>query len=133
MKSLVNTSWSRFVTIALAIILSLSSIFTAPMPALAEAGAAEVSGIPVAELEVPLDVNYDILRTYRELPGFYPTLARKIIFGAPYDKIDDVLDIEGLTDTEKQLLEANLKNLKAGAYDEGANYLENRINKGYYD
>ena len=103
------------------------------LPVAAQEGAADVNGIPVVDLETKIDVNYAILRRYRELPGFYPTLATKLVKAAPYDMVEDVLSIDGLTDIQVQLLQANLKNLIAGPYDEGANYLENRINKGYYD
>ncbi|MFS8794411.1 photosystem II PsbU protein [Thermostichus sp. MS-CIW-36] len=87
---------------------------------------------PVKHLDTPIDVNNTILRNYRQLPGFYPTLARILVKNAPYRSLEDMLQISGLTEQQKALIKANAENFVFGEYQEGANQLENRINQGYY-
>ncbi|MEB3308688.1 MAG: photosystem II complex extrinsic protein PsbU [Snowella sp.] len=55
-----------------------------------------------------IDLNNSDIRDFRDLRGFYPNLAGKIIKNAPYDNVDDVLDIPGLSDGQKDKLQANL-------------------------
>jgi photosystem II PsbU protein len=55
-----------------------------------------------------LDLNNTNVRAFRELPGLYPTLAGLIIKNAPYESVEDVLDIPGLNDKQKEVLQANL-------------------------
>jgi photosystem II PsbU protein len=55
-----------------------------------------------------IDLNNTHVRAFRKYPGMYPTLAGKIVQNAPYEKIEDVLDIPGLSDHQKELLQANL-------------------------
>ncbi|MFS8808704.1 photosystem II complex extrinsic protein PsbU [Synechococcus sp. R55.3] len=86
----------------------------------------------VKHLDTPIDVNNTILRNYRQLPGFYPTLARILVKNAPYKSLEDMLQISGLTEQQKALIKANAENFVFGEYQEGANQLENRINQGYY-
>lgn len=92
-------------------------------------------GVQIAAAEVldpKIDVNNTILRNYRRLRGFYPTLARKLVQFAPYDSMDDLLGIPELTAQQKELIAENADNFEFGAYQEGRYQLENRINQGYY-
>ena len=97
------------------------------------ASVTEVDGVPVIDLQPKLDLNYAMLRRFRELPGFYPTLGQKIIKAVPFNSVEDVVNIDGLTDKQVRLLRANFKNFVVGEYDEGANDFETRLNKGFYD
>ena len=54
-----------------------------------------------------IDLNNDQNRKFRDLRGFYPNLASKIINNAPYDSVEEVLEIPGLSERQKQRLEAN--------------------------
>ncbi len=45
-----------------------------------------------------IDVNNTNVRAFQKYPGLYPTLARKIIANAPYESVEDVLNIQGLSD-----------------------------------
>lgn len=80
-----------------------------------------------------IDLNNTSVRLFREYPGLYPTLAKVIIKNAPYEKVEDVLNIKGLTDTQKDVLRDNLKNFSVtdpeGILLEG----DNRLNDGVYD
>lgn len=55
-----------------------------------------------------IDLNNTHVRAFRKYPGMYPTLAGKIVQNAPYQKIEDVLNIPGLSERQKSLLQANL-------------------------
>ncbi|GAB4533613.1 MAG: hypothetical protein Tsb0014_19180 [Pleurocapsa sp.] len=55
-----------------------------------------------------LDLNNSDVREFRQLRGFYPNLASKIIQNAPYNKVEDVLSIPGLSERQKDRLQANL-------------------------
>jgi len=87
---------------------------------------------PAVTLVAKIDVNNTILRNYRQLPGFYPVLARILVENAPYESLEQMLTIPGLTEAQKQLIRQNFPNFMVGPYDPGNSTLENRINKGYY-
>jgi len=57
-----------------------------------------------------VDLNNSDVREFRQLRGFYPNLASKIIQNAPYDSVEDVLDIPGLSNTQVERLQANIDN-----------------------
>jgi photosystem II PsbU protein len=39
-----------------------------------------------------IDLNNTNVRAFRKYPGLYPTLARKVVDNAPYEKVEDVLE-----------------------------------------
>jgi photosystem II PsbU protein len=80
-----------------------------------------------------LDLNNSAVRDFREYRGMYPTLARLIIKNAPYEKVEDVLQISDLTEPQKKLLQANLD--KFTVTDVESVFIEgdNRLNNGLYD
>jgi photosystem II PsbU protein len=59
-------------------------------------------------------------------------LGSKIIKNAPYEKVEDVLSIRGLSDRQKQLLQANLENFTVTEYEPNFNEGDDRINNGIY-
>ncbi|NEO86522.1 MAG: photosystem II complex extrinsic protein PsbU [Spirulina sp. SIO3F2] len=79
------------------------------------------------------DLNNTNVRQLRKLPGFYPTLAGKIVRVPYYEKVEDVLNIPGLTERQKQLLQDNLDKFtvttSADVFVQGAE----RQNNGIYD
>lgn len=80
-----------------------------------------------------IDLNNTNVRAFSQYRGLYPTLAGVIVKNAPYDSVKDVLDIEGLSDHQKQVLQANLDNFVLndvqGAMVEGGD----RYNNGIYN
>ena len=62
----------------------------------------------IASNKGKIDLNNSGIRDFRELRGFYPKLASLIIQNAPYNEVDEVLSIPGLSDSQAQRLEANL-------------------------
>ncbi|MBL1210465.1 photosystem II complex extrinsic protein PsbU [Geminocystis sp. GBBB08] len=79
-----------------------------------------------------IDVNNSDIRDFRELRGFYPKLASIIIQNAPYEQVEDVLLIPGLSDTQKERLQANLDNFTATPISEVFNEGDERYNAGVY-
>jgi photosystem II PsbU protein len=79
-----------------------------------------------------LDLNNTNVRSFRVLPGMYPTLAGKIVKNAPYSKIEDVLAIPGLTDQQKEILQANFDNFTVTDVAKELVEGDDRINNGIY-
>jgi photosystem II PsbU protein len=79
-----------------------------------------------------IDLNNTNVRAFRQYPGLYPTLAGKIVVNAPYKDVNDVLDLPGLTEAQKDLLQSNLDNFTItdveGTFVEG----DDRYNNGIY-
>jgi len=79
-----------------------------------------------------IDLNNTNVRAFTQYPGLYPTLATKIVRNAPYEQVNDVLEIPGLSDRQKQILQANLDKFTVtdteGAFNEG----DDRFNNGIY-
>ncbi len=79
-----------------------------------------------------LDVNNTNVRAFRQLPGMYPTLAGLIVKNAPYESVEDVLEIPGLTDKQKEVLEANMDNFVATEVSKELVEGGDRYNNGIY-
>ncbi len=79
-----------------------------------------------------VDLNNSDIRDFRELKGFYPKLASLIIQNAPYDQVEDVLSIPGLSEAQTERLQANLDQFTvtppAAVFNEG----DERYNAGVY-
>lgn len=81
-----------------------------------------------------IDLNNTNISSFKEYPGLYPTLAKKIIKNAPYKAAGEVLDLDDLSDRQKSTLE---KYLKAGTFvvtdlEPVFNEGDDRINNGVY-
>ena len=79
-----------------------------------------------------LDLNNSDVREFRNLRGFYPNLASKIIQNAPYDSVEDVLDIPGLSETQKSRLQANMDKFIVTEPAASMNAGDDRYNPGLY-
>lgn len=62
-----------------------------------------------------IDLNNANLVAFTDCPGLYPNLARSIVTNGPYEKVEDVLKIAGLSDRQKAILKANLDNFTVTA------------------
>ncbi len=113
-----------------------NSIAFRSVPVLAVEGAQTLSNRADAKLaEVygkKIDLNNTNVRAFQQYAGLYPTLAKTIIRNAPYENVEDVLDIPGLSDRQKQILQANLERFTVtepeSAFIEG----DDRYNNGIY-
>lgn len=127
------------------------SAIASPMPLVYSASLSNVTlqSLPVVLAEAPLrnaaddklatefgkkiDLNNSHVRTFRQYPGMYPTLAGKIIQNAPYEKVEDVLEIPGLSDRQKELLQANLDKFTVTEADPTFVEGGDRFNPGVYE
>jgi photosystem II PsbU protein len=99
-------------------------------PILAELNA--VDSMLTTDFGKKIDLNNSDIRDFRDLRGFYPNLAGKIIKNSPYDRVEDVLDISGLSETQKNRLQANLDNFTVTPPSKEFNEGGDRINPGVY-
>lgn len=79
-----------------------------------------------------LDLNNSDVREFRKLRGFYPNLASKIIQNAPYESVEDVLEIPGLSDSQLERLQANLDEFFVTDMEASMNAGGDRYNPGLY-
>nr|WP_217359451.1 photosystem II complex extrinsic protein PsbU [Anabaena sp. UHCC 0204] len=79
-----------------------------------------------------IDLNNTNIAAFQQYPGLYPTLAKKIIANAPYEKVEDVLSLPGLSDKQKQRLQTNLEKFTVTEYEPNFNEGDDRINNGIY-
>lgn len=90
----------------------------------------------LAEIKDKIDLNNTNLRAFMNYRGFYPKLGSEIINYAkkhPYKEVKDVLNIPGLSDSQKERLQDNLENFtvtpKSNVFIQG----DDRLNNGIYD
>ncbi|MBW4613085.1 MAG: photosystem II complex extrinsic protein PsbU [Desmonostoc vinosum HA7617-LM4] len=79
-----------------------------------------------------IDLNNTNVRAFQQYPGLYPTLAKQIIKNAPYKSVEDVLNIEGLSDRQKQTLQANFDHFTVTDLEPAFNEGDDRFNNGIY-
>ncbi len=79
-----------------------------------------------------LDLNNSDVREFRKLRGFYPNLASKIIQNAPYNTVEEVLDIPGLSERQLERLQANLDKFIVTEPAASMNAGDDRYNPGLY-
>lgn len=107
--------------------LQSSSLFIAEAPLRNRADAKLAT-----EFGKKIDLNNTHVRAFRKYPGMYPTLAGKIIQNAPYEKVEDVLDIPGLSERQKELLQANLDKFTVSEAEDVFVEGGDRYNPGVY-
>jgi photosystem II PsbU protein len=79
-----------------------------------------------------IDLNNSDIRDFRALRGFYPNLASKIIKNAPYDSVEEVLAIPGLSESQQARLQANLDKFVVTEVSSELTEGDDRINPGVY-
>ncbi|MGJ3252567.1 MAG: photosystem II complex extrinsic protein PsbU [Elainellaceae cyanobacterium] len=79
-----------------------------------------------------IDLNNTNVRAFIKLRGMYPTLAGMIVRNAPFDKVEDVLEMPGLSERQKDVLRNHMDDFYVDepldAFVEGGD----RINNGIY-
>ncbi|NER78822.1 MAG: photosystem II complex extrinsic protein PsbU [Leptolyngbya sp. SIO1D8] len=86
----------------------------------------------LGEVSSKIDLNNSNVMAFQRYRGMYPTLARKIIENAPFNTIEDVLNIPGLSEPELDLLKANLDNFVVTPPEPALIEGGDRINPGIY-
>jgi photosystem II PsbU protein len=79
-----------------------------------------------------LDINNANVQAFTKYPGLYPTIAGKIVQNAPYESVEDLLDIPGLSDREKDLIQNNLAEFALTPPDPALVEGSDRFNNGVY-
>lgn len=80
-----------------------------------------------------IDLNNANVRLFRDVRGFYPTLAKYIVKYSPYEKVEDVLDIPGLSERQLGKLEKNLDRFTVTPPSDVFLEGQERLNNGNYD
>jgi photosystem II PsbU protein len=84
------------------------------------------------EYGAKLDLNNANVQNFRKYPGLYPTLAGKIVKNAPFDSVEDVLDMPGLSEPQIDILKNNLDNFTVTPPDPALVEGADRFNNGVY-
>ncbi|MEB3225591.1 MAG: photosystem II complex extrinsic protein PsbU [Synechococcus sp.] len=79
-----------------------------------------------------IDLNNANVRLFREVRGFYPTLAQLIVKNGPYENVEDVLNIPGLSESQIAKLEANLDRFTVTPPSDVFLDGDERLNNGNY-
>jgi photosystem II PsbU protein len=85
-----------------------------------------------SEFGQKIDLNNANITAFAQFPGLYPTLARTIVRNAPYKSLDDVLEIEGLSDRQKQTLKENFDHFTVTDVETALVSGDDRYNNGVY-
>ena len=115
----------------------LSSVAFHSLPVLAAEGQTSIlrnraDDKLATEFGKKIDLNNTNVRAFTQYPGMYPTLATKIVRNAPYEKVEDVMSIPGLSDRQKQILQANLDNFTVTDVESVFTEGDDRYNNGIY-
>ncbi|MBT9313340.1 photosystem II complex extrinsic protein PsbU [Leptothoe kymatousa] len=79
-----------------------------------------------------LDVNNTNVAAFRKYRGLFPTIAGKIIRNAPYENLEDILNIPGLSDVEKSRIQENMDIFTISPPDPALVEGDDRYNNGAY-
>lgn len=120
------------VTQAQAMEMSVFSSHSSSIFAIAVSERRNAADAKLGEVGRKIDLNNSDVRDFRELRGFYPNLASKIIQNSPYENVEDVLSIPGLSDRQKERLQANIDNFVVTDIADVMTSGDNRYNPGVY-
>jgi photosystem II PsbU protein len=79
-----------------------------------------------------IDLNNTNVRAFLQYRGMYPTLARLIVGNAPFEQVEDVLDLPGLTEQQKDILRSNMNNFTVSPPEDTFVEGGDRFNNGIY-
>ncbi|UKO96256.1 photosystem II complex extrinsic protein PsbU [Nostoc sp. UHCC 0870] len=130
--SLLLGCWGWLGTTQIAQAANLQSFVMPQVPVLAVERTNKADNKLGTEFGKKVDLNNTNVRAFQQYPGLYPTLAKKIIKNAPYSKVEDILDLPGLSDRQKQLLQANFDNFTVTELESVFNEGDDRFNNGIY-
>jgi photosystem II PsbU protein len=116
--------------------ISGADLLSAPLEAMVWLAEASPQNAVDAKLRTEYGAKFDLnnanVQGFRKFPGLYPTLARKILLNAPYDSVEDILDLPGLTEQQLDILRANLDNFTVTPPDSAFVEGGDRFNNGVY-
>ncbi|MEA5582802.1 photosystem II complex extrinsic protein PsbU [Nodularia harveyana UHCC-0300] len=130
--SLLLGSWGWLGTSQIATAANLNSVGFGSVPVLALSRQNRADAKLGTAFGQKVDLNNTNVRAFQQYPGLYPTLAKKIVLNAPYQNVEDVLEIPGLSDRQKALLQSNLDNFAVTELETIFNAGDDRFNNGIY-
>ncbi|EME29916.1 photosystem II PsbU protein [Galdieria sulphuraria] len=77
-----------------------------------------------------VDINNANIRAYTKFPGFYPKLASLIVKNGPYKSVNDLYNIKGLTEDQRELIKKYEDRFVA--LDPAPEYEVDKFNNGLY-
>lgn len=138
----------KILSFSLFLLLWMGAVFAMPRPQMAHAQGfgpglaspvlAAVEGLrneadaKLAEAAGKLDLNNVNVRAFLTLPGMYPTVARKIIAGAPYEQVEDVLELPGLSERQRSTIQKYMDKFTVTEQVYALTDGDDRINNGVY-
>lgn len=115
---------------------ALSSTFAGSTALLANAGGRELRNNVDDKLATDygskIDVNNTNIASFRKYRGLYPTIAGKVVSNAPYEAIEDILDIDSLSEVERDRLQKNMDIFSISDPDPALVEGADRFNNGVY-
>ncbi|BBD62277.1 photosystem II complex extrinsic protein precursor PsuB [Nostoc sp. HK-01] len=130
--SLLLGCWGWLGTTGVAQAVGINGLTLPQVPVLAVEFRNKADAKLATEFGKKIDLNNTNVRAFQNYPGLYPTLAKKIIKNAPYSKVEDILDLPGLSDRQKELLQANFDNFTVTDLEPAFNEGDDRFNNGIY-
>ena len=79
-----------------------------------------------------IDVNNTNIASFRKYRGLYPTIAGKVVSNAPYESVEDILDIPTLNQVEQDRLKQNMDIFTISDPDPALVEGADRFNNGVY-
>lgn len=79
-----------------------------------------------------IDVNNTNIAAFRKYRGLYPTIAGKVVSNAPYDSVEEILEIPGLKQVEKDRIQQNIDVFTISDPDPALVEGADRFNNGVY-
>ena len=123
-------SWLSFAQPAAANV--IESMRVRPIPVLADEFRNPVDTKLGTAYGSKIDLNNSSVNAFLDYPGLYPTIARKVIENAPFQSVEEVLDMPGLSNRELEILKANLDNFAVTPPEPALIEGGDRINPGVY-
>ncbi|WP_299492592.1 photosystem II complex extrinsic protein PsbU [Acaryochloris sp. IP29b_bin.137] len=79
-----------------------------------------------------IDLNNTNVIAFSQFKGLYPTIAGKVVQNAPYSSVEEVLNIGGLTEFQKKMLQQHLGDFTVTDPDPALVGGQDRYNTGAY-
>lgn len=127
---LVLMCWGGFENLAIATPLDSTLGITAPV--LAEQYRNAVDDKLSTEFGKKVDLNNTNVRAFMKYPGMYPTLARILVKNSPYDSVEEILDLPGLSERQTDILKSYLDEFTVTPPNDALVEGDDRINNGIY-
>lgn len=79
-----------------------------------------------------IDLNNAPVRDFMRLRGMFPVIAGKVVDNAPYEKVEDILKIPGLSDRQIATLKSHLDEFTVTQVSDVYTQGDLRLNDGVY-